>query len=180
MGGWWLGELADLPDEVRELAGEGDHDDVAGFAALEPQSLPLAVKALLAAPADLDRAGVLAALAGREGLVDRWLVAVVLRGFDQQPARVRGAGLGDRPALDLLAGGVLAGDDPQIRRQRGGVLEAAEIADLAAHSVGGDGTDPRRHRRFAIVRAHGLSGAAISIWVSRPPRRCSPKATPAM
>ena len=33
--GLWLFELADLPDEVGELAGERDHDHVAGFTALE-------------------------------------------------------------------------------------------------------------------------------------------------
>ena len=57
--GVWLVELSDLPDEVGELAGEREHDHVGGFAALHTEPLPLAVRALLAAPADLARAGVL-------------------------------------------------------------------------------------------------------------------------
>ena len=38
---------------------------------------------------------------------DRGRMPVMLGRFDQQPAGVRGPGLGDRAALDLLARGVL-------------------------------------------------------------------------
>ena len=87
---WWLGlELADLPDKARELAGECDHGHVGGFAPLDSEPLPLMVQALLAAPSDLARTRVLAALAARERDSDGGPVAVVVRGFDQQSAGVR-------------------------------------------------------------------------------------------
>ena len=41
-------------------------------------------------------------------------VIPALRGLDQESAGVGGAGLGDRPEPALLAGGVLAGHDPEV------------------------------------------------------------------
>ena len=55
-------------------------------------------------PRDRDRFGGLAVLAVGERLADRGALAVVPGGLDQQPAGVRGAGLGDRPEPALLPG----------------------------------------------------------------------------
>ena len=142
----WLVELADLPDEVPEFARERDRDHVAGLAAVDAQPEPLAVQPLLAAPADLARARVLAALAPRKGVGDGWLVAVVVCCFDQQPAGVWRAGFGDRPALGALAGGVLAGRDPQVCGQRGGCSKRRKSPTSQQYAV--TVSIPRRQRSF--------------------------------
>jgi len=55
-------------------------------------------------------------LAALERFADTGIAAVVVGRFDQQPPRVRRAGLRDRPLAALAAGGVLGGHDPEIRR----------------------------------------------------------------
>src|SRR5438034_14338 len=81
-----------LPEEAGEFAGAGDRDDAGRFASVLAQVLPAAVEALLCAPGDRDHARVLAVLAAGERLADPRPAAVVVGGFDEQPARVRWAG----------------------------------------------------------------------------------------
>ncbi len=52
-------------------------------------------------------------VAALERRTDHCAAVVVLRALDEQSAGVGEAGLGDRPEPALLAGGVLAWDDPQ-------------------------------------------------------------------
>src|SRR5579862_5210281 len=108
-----------LPEECGEFAGDGDRDDAGGLAPLAVEVLPALVQALLGAPGDRDDPWVLAGLAAGERLADAGRVAVVVGGLDQEPARVAGAGFGDRALATFGVGGALAGDDPEKSRQQG-------------------------------------------------------------
>ena len=73
---------------------------------------------------------------------DAGAAAVVVGGLDQQPAGVGGAGLGDRPEPPLAAGGVLAGNDPEVGGELVGMIEAPPLADLRAQPERGQRVDP--------------------------------------
>src|SRR5207249_4295795 len=90
------GLAGDLPDVVRELAGDGDRDGRAALAAGGVEVRPALVQAQLGAPGGVDRARGLSLLASAQGQRDTWRAAVVPGGLDQQPAGVPGSGLGDR------------------------------------------------------------------------------------
>ena len=129
----------------------------AGLVVLDAQPLVLLVQAALAAPADFAGPGVDAVLARFERGGDRRLVAVVVRGLDEQPPRVRRAGLGDRALFAVLAGGVLARHDADVRSDAAWVRETAQLADLGAEPERGDRVDPAqtaqpcdRHRPRAL------------------------------
>src|SRR5205823_12097715 len=124
----WVGllDLADCPAEAGELAGGGDGDQGAAFVALL-QSCPGAVQAALRGPGDRDRLGWLASLSFGERGADPRAFAVMPRSLDQQPARVRGAGLGDRPEPALLAAARLGGDQPDVAHQLRGLAEVGEV-----------------------------------------------------
>lgn len=120
---------------------------------------PAGVESSLRAPGDVDDLWWLVALAFLERAADAGLAAVVVGGFDQQPPRVGRAGLGDRSLTALLAGGVLAGNDPEVGRELVGVIEAVPFADLGAQADRGQRGDlaqasqPRDRR--AARRARG-------------------------
>src|SRR5947207_217013 len=67
-----------------------------------------------------------------DGGADPWLAQVVPGCFDQQPACIAGAGLGDRALAAALARLVEAGHEPEPGGELRGSLEAAEVADLEA------------------------------------------------
>src|SRR5919197_1016866 len=148
-------ERGGLPAERGELARDGDRDHAGGLASLVVQVPPAGVQAPLGAPGDLDHAWVLPGLAARECLADAWRVAVVLGGLDQQSARMRRAGLGDRSLPAPGVGGALGGHDPEEPRQQGGPPEASPVADLGAQPGGRQCVDaakaaqPGDHRRVA-------------------------------
>src|SRR5207247_8305718 len=133
--------LRDRPSEAGELAGGGDGDDRAPFGA-RLEAGPGAVQTLLGAPGDRDRVGGLAVLALLERAADPGAGAVVPGGFDEQPPRVAGAGLGDRPEAAAFAGGVLRRDQPDVAHQLPWAGEALEVADLCAQPGGGQRVDP--------------------------------------
>ena len=97
----------DLPAVAGELAGDRDSDDPVGFAAGVFELAPACVEPALRAPGDVDDLGCLSALAALERLADHRAASVVVGRLDQQPPRVGGTGLGDRPEPALLTGGVL-------------------------------------------------------------------------
>ena len=132
----------DLPAVGGELAGDRDRDDPAGFAAGVFELAPAGVQPALRAPGDVDDLGCLPALAALERLTDDGAAAVVVGGLDQQPAGVGGAGLGDRPEPALSAGGVLAGNDPEVGGELVGMIEAPPLADLRAQPERGQRVDP--------------------------------------
>ena len=72
---------------------------------------------------------------------DRWRQPVVQRGFDEQPAGVGGAGLGDLAQPARLARAVLGRDQPDVAGDRVGVLEASPVTDLGAQPERGQGVD---------------------------------------
>lgn len=114
----------DLSAVGRELASDRDRDDPAGLAAAVLELAPASVQSPLRFPGDVDDLGSVAALAHLERLADRGPTPVMPRGLDQQPSRVRGPGLGDRPESALGSRGVLARHDPQIGGELVGVIEA--------------------------------------------------------
>src|SRR5436190_6885970 len=92
---------------------------------------PAAVQALLAAPGAFQDGGVLAAVPTRELIADGRTPARMPRGLDQQPSRVRRAGLGDRALSASLTAGALGRDQADEAHELFGRLEAGELADLA-------------------------------------------------
>src|SRR5438034_8712832 len=124
-------DAGDGPAEAGELTGGGDGDQRAALGA-GLQARPGAVQALLGAPGDRDRFGGLAVLALDERRAGSGVLAVVPGGFDQQPPRVPGAGLGDRAESSLLAGRGLRGDQADVAHQPLGPGEPLEVADPAA------------------------------------------------
>ena len=140
--GVWSVKGCGLPEERGEFACARDRDDTGGLAPLDVQVLPALVQASLGAPCDLDDAWVLAMLAACEGRADVWLVAVVVRGFDQQPACVAGAGFGDRALAALGVRGSLGWDDPQEPGEQGGSREPSPVADLCREPGTGERVDP--------------------------------------
>ena len=104
-------DLGDRPAEAGELAGGGDGGDCAALrACLQPR--PGAMQAPLSAPRDRDRLRRLVLLTIGECTPDFRSGPVVPGGFDQQPPRMPGSGLGDRAEPALLAGRGLAGTSP--------------------------------------------------------------------
>ena len=91
------------PAEAGEFAGDGDRDDRATLAALLSEPAPDVVQAALRLPRDLDDGGGLSLLAALEGGAAGWVLALVPRGLDQQPAGVLAAGLGDLPLAAAFA-----------------------------------------------------------------------------
>ena len=83
-----LGEGGGLPAEGGELACAGDRDHAGGLGARAAQHRPALMQPALCAPRNFDHARVLAVLAAGEVLAPRGVVAVVVSGFDQQPAPV--------------------------------------------------------------------------------------------
>ena len=61
-------------------------------------------------------------MAKLERLTDAGAPAVVVGGLDQQSPRVGRAGLGDRSEPPLGAGGVLAGNDPEVGGELVGMI----------------------------------------------------------
>src|SRR2546423_8386799 len=101
------------PDEAGELAGDRGDDMLFGFPA-RGEPLVATIQPLLGAPR-LDTRG----LGGRflsaaQLFSDEGMMAIVPRGFDQDTAQVRIAGLGDRPARSLRAARMLRWDQPDI------------------------------------------------------------------
>ena len=99
--------VGDGPAEAGELARDGDRDDRAALAALAVEALPAAVQALLGLPGDREHVGALAGLAALERLALGRGSALGPGRFDQQPAAVAGAGLGDLALPAALAAAVL-------------------------------------------------------------------------
>src|SRR5712691_5558133 len=93
---WWrLLHRRECPAVSGELAGDGDHDDRAGFASgLERVPAPVE-PAGAAVGLSLYRRWLAVASACEQG-ADPVRVALVPGGLDQEPTRVRVAGLGDR------------------------------------------------------------------------------------
>lgn len=111
-------------------------------------------------------------LAALESDADGGLVAVVVGGFDEESSGVGGAGFGDRSLSAAVAGGVLAGHDPEEPGQAAGVSEAVEVPESVAMPAALSVSIPRKHRRRAIDSANGLCGQACSIARSSVERRC--------
>ena len=97
-----------------------------------------------------------------------WWVAVVPGGFGQQPAGVAVAGLGDVPAVLLIAGGVLARGDPEPGRELPRVREAAEVADLGDQPQRGQRRDPAERAELVDLPAPRLAlGDLLKLGVQR-------------
>jgi len=127
---WWCcsGHARELPAEARQLAGDGDGDLGALDAAVAVEVAPALVEASLAAPGQIDDRRVVAGLAAAELLRDARRLAVVPGGFDEQPAGVLGAGLGDRALAAARSGGLLGRDEAEVGGQLLGMREAVDVA----------------------------------------------------
>ena len=140
------------PEEAGELAGDGDVDDGRALAVVGEVAVAV-VQADLGLPGAIGRAA--GPVVGRRGAV-----AVVPGGLDQQPAGVAVAGLGDVAAVLLVAGGVLAGGDPQ---------------PATRARAGGRSARSRRSRRSARARsASRCRGTRVSdLDLVAPSARCA-------
>ena len=103
------------------------------------------------------------ALAGR--------AAVVPGRFDEEPAGVAGAGLGDRALPSLLAGAVLGGDEPEVVHQLRGVLETGEVADLGAQPDRGERVDAAQAAQLRDRLGPGRERDELAIIPSTVSRR---------
>jgi hypothetical protein len=135
---WLVGD--DRPDEAGELAGVGD-DDLLLWLAAAGHPLPALVEPLLAAPGAFDHGGVLAALATGELVADGRPSACVPGCFDEGPAYVRVADLGDARA----------------RRQRDCARERAARRDRGAGR-----TPPRSPPSHVYDQARGSAPLAFT------------------
>ena len=71
------------------------------------------------------------------------------------------AGLGDRPLAAALAGGALAGHEPQVGADRAPV-EALPVADLAARAKAVRVETPRRQASRPTTAAQGSLGGLLA------------------
>src|ERR671922_1171113 len=142
LSGLWSVQRGGLPAEGGELARARDRDGAGRLAAVLAQMRPTLVQAALRAPGDLNDARVLSGLAGGELAADARTAPVVVGGLDQQPARVRRAGLGDRALHALAVGRVFGWHDPEEAGQQRRPGEPLEAADVGAHAGGRQRVDP--------------------------------------
>ena len=156
---WWrLLHRRERPAVSGELARDGDHDDRARLAS-----------GLERVPASVQPAGAAVGLGshGERACLSRLRSSVTLRrgaaalvpgGLDQQPARVRVAGLGDRALAAALAARVLARGEAEERAERLGPEPcSSRRARRSARTPSawrrrGDRRAARRHRRTARSR----------------------------
>jgi len=80
-------------------------------------------------------------LAAFERSADGRASSVAPGGLDEHVSAARVAGLGDGPLSSSVAGGVLAGHQPQVGHERTRVLEAAEVAEFGGQDHGGAGLE---------------------------------------
>ena len=146
-----------LPAECGELAGARDCDGAARLAAPLAEVYPAPIKAALGAPGNLNDAGILAVLASSETLAEEGAVAVVVGGLDQEPPRVRWAGLGDLTLHALAVRGVLARHDTEESRQQRGLCKPPEVTHFRTQPRRGEGVHPAE----AAKPCDGLCMAAV-------------------
>jgi hypothetical protein len=159
--GWWMevevcrGSVrhrppADIPDETRKLAGNGDDHDVGMLAGLGQPTEAFA-QAQLRIPGAIDDVLGQSFVAELNDAADLRGVAVAPRRFDQQAPGVAVAGLGDAALALLAAAAVLAGHDAQPAHQLARIVEAREVADLGDQAQGDGELHPAQ-------RLQGLDG----------------------
>src|SRR4051794_3382092 len=104
----------DLPTGADELARDRDGHDAGRLAAPVAQRVPAGIEAALDAPGVVDQRRVVTALTDGQLAADRRSQAVMQRGFDEQPTRVRRAGFGDLAQPTGLARAVLRRDQSDV------------------------------------------------------------------
>ena len=129
--------VRECPAEAGELARDGDRDDRAAFAALNVESLPDAVQPALGLPGDLDDESGLSVPAAAQRLALGGCAALMPCCFDQQPAGVPAAGLGDRALPAFLPAGVLRWGQPEVTHKLPRLLEPHKLAGCKAHVATG-------------------------------------------
>src|SRR5215831_3226794 len=102
---------------------------VFGFAA-RGEPLIAAIKPLLGGPGVRDGARGCPILPASQGVSDKRMVAIVPRGFDQDPAEVRVAGLGNPTAGCVGATGMLRRDQADERHETGRGRNASRVAEF--------------------------------------------------
>jgi hypothetical protein len=127
----------EAPAPAGELAGHG-HGGHRGALATGVEAPPAAVQTALGGGGALPHQGRLALSAAGQLAARPRGAALVPGGLDQQAPGVAVAGLGDRPLRAALAGGALAGYQPEVGADRAPV-EALPVADLTGEAEGGEG-----------------------------------------
>jgi len=139
-----------LPDERRQFPGHGYEGAVAVHTASQERHEP-EVEAVLCLPTGLDDSGRLALLTAGESLAHLRWGRVVLAAFDQEPACVRVAALGNCALATSRSAGLLGRNQSEVAHQLPGMLEAVKIAQF------GDG-DHRCNELEAFERHECLDG----------------------
>jgi hypothetical protein len=157
------------PAVAGELTGDRDRDDCAPFAApLECVPAPVEPACALVGTRAYRGGLPLATLLERRACPQR--SPLVPGRLDEQPARVRVAGLGDRAQAAPLAGRVLARGQAEEGAQRLRP-EAGPVAELDREREGGQGREPRRQQSRPTISLNGGSAASSAIARSRASRR---------
>src|SRR2546426_6235227 len=159
----------DRPHKGRELARDGGRYGVRVLAPREQLAVAPA-EAELRPPRDVanDRGQMF--LAGLDLLGDLGPIAIGLGRFDQHPARMAVAGLGDATEPAPLPAGVLARGEAEIAHDLPGGLEAGEVAELRIVVMATVNCTPRRACRASTT---GDRRQVLACSRSSASRRCS-------
>ena len=111
---------------------------------------------MLGAPGGLQDVVALACLAPRERGSPARRARVVVRRLDEQPAGMRGAGLGDRPLRGTLARLVQRGREPEPGGQLRGALEAPPVVHLEVQGEGRERVDAAEAAQASDGRPEGI------------------------
>ena len=106
----------------------------------------------------------------KEGSQRSWVSAHALRGLDQEPSRLTGTCLGDRPVVAFASRLLDAGDEPQVTRRLVGFGKAPDVGERRFERVSNRVVDARQgHQQLnvgVVIRFgndHVINGCALAL-----------------
>ena len=125
------------PEKTTEFSGDGD-DDLVAMESTRRQASEAQMEAVLSLPADCHDIAREALLPARKFLADFGGDGIVLDAFDQHPAQMSIAGLGDGALLAVRPARMLATDQTEIGHEGTGMSKPIDIAEFTDHGYGGN------------------------------------------
>src|SRR5438132_1612436 len=154
--------LTDGPDETRELTADRGHGFGSTDAAIEMSVASM--KSVLSCDRESDQVGWDIFESPLEIAFEARREASVVRGLDQNVAKVAVAGTGDSALASRLAAGMLADRQPGERHEARCIREAAEIADLGHDGDRGKESDATQNLKGKDgSQPRALFGAALEV-----------------